>query len=171
MSPQVILASGSQAARGAPLDSADSRRHNLVSSFWIMNRCFSLASLALTAVCAFSCGSANPNIGRVLTSISVTPAAADAQQSANGQVVFTATGIFSLPPSPAVLSVAPPYSGQFVVANPVTGQIATVVSTGNGTVTVQCVAGASGTVEVVASASANNGSTIVISGNGLLTCP
>ena len=87
------------------------------------------------------------------------------------QVVFTATGTFSLPPYSGPLTFVAPYVGQFVVDNPTGTTMATVVANGNGTVTVQCAAGASGSVPVTASASANNGSTLVVSGSGQLTCP
>ncbi len=131
-----------------------------------------LTSFALIgAACLISCATSNPNIGRVLLSISVTPATADAQTYSNGQVVFTATGTFSLPPTPAPVTFTAPYSGQFVVDNPTSGAIANVISTGTGTLTVQCVAGASGTVGVAASALANNGTSTLISGNAQLTCP
>lgn len=132
------------------------------------------ASVGLTLMLSaglLSCGTANPNIGRVLTSIQVTPATADAKNFTNGQVVFSATGQFSLPPTPAPVTSAPPYSGQFVVDNPTTGQIANVISTGAGTVTVQCVSGASGTVAVVASAASNNYNGDIVSGSAQLTCP
>jgi len=101
----------------------------------------------------------------------VTPKTADAQNSPNGQVVFTATGTFSLPPYSGLLTFAAPYSGQFVVDNPTNTNIATVVSSGTGTVTVQCSTGASGRVYITATSSANNGSTITVSGSGQLTCP
>ena len=136
-------------------------------------RLSSLSALLLMFLAAglTSCGSSNQNIGRVLTSIAVTPQSADAQSSPNGQVVFTATGTFSLPPYTGPLTFVAPYAGQFVVNNPIGPTIATVVSSGTGTVTVQCAAGASGTVAITAIASANNGSTLVVSGSGQLTCP
>ena len=141
----------------------------------LMDRCMalSLAFLVAVTVLLSSCSSSNPNVGRVLYSISVTPATADAQNFAKGQVVFTATGSYSLAPSPAPLTFASPYAGQFVVANPTNppATIATIVSTGNSTVTVQCASGESGTVPVVASASANNGTNTVITGSAELTCP
>lgn len=130
--------------------------------------------LLLLAASAISCGSSgNPNLGRVLLTVTVTPATADAKNSTNGQVTFTATGTFSLPPFSGPLTFTAPYSGQFVVDNPTNppSTIATVVSTGSGTVTVQCAAGASGTVFVSASALANNSSTTLVSGSGQLTCP
>jgi ABC-type glycerol-3-phosphate transport system substrate-binding protein len=132
-----------------------------------------LVALALLAVVAglISCGSSNQSIGRVLTSIAVTPQTADAHSSSNGKVVFTATGTFSLPPYTGPLTFVAPYAGQFVVDNPNGTTIATVVSSGAGTVTVQCASGGSGSVAVTATASANNGSTLVVSGSGQLTCP
>ncbi len=135
-------------------------RHSLLAS----------CVLLLLAAGLISCGSSNQSIGRVLTSIAVTPQTADAQSSPDGQVVFTATGTFSLPPYTGPLTFVAPYSGQFVVNNPTNSTIATVVSSGKGTVTVQC-ASASGSVNVTATASANNGSTLVVSGSGQLTCP
>jgi hypothetical protein len=129
-----------------------------------------LFALIASAACLISCSTANPNIGRVLTSINVTPATADAQTYPNG-VVFTATGTFSLPPSPVPVTFTAPYSGEFVVDNPASGAVANVISTGTGTVTVQCVADASGMVAVTASALANNGSSQVVSGSAELTCP
>jgi hypothetical protein len=141
-----------------------------------MSRQFSLiASISLMALAIFllSCASSNPNLGRVLVSIAVTPAVADAQNSPDGQVTFTATGTFNLPPSPAPLSPAAPYNASFVVANPVSPPaiIANVVSTGNSTVTVQCASGASGNVPIVASASANNPTGDIVSGSATLVCP
>jgi hypothetical protein len=138
------------------------------SSFFLL---LLAATLMLLAAGLISCGSSNQNIGRVLTSIAVTPGTADAQNYPNGQVVFTAAGTFSLPPFNGPVTFTAPYAGQFVVDNPVNGTIATVIANGVGTVTVQCASGASGTVDVVASAAANNGTTTVVSGNGQLTCP
>ena len=99
-----------------------------------------MAGLALLVIATsiLSCGSSNPNVGRVLTSVSVTPESADGQSSPSG-TVFTATGTFSLPPFSAALTFAAPYAGQFVVDNPPGTTIATITATGTGTVTVQCV--------------------------------
>ncbi len=56
--------------------------------------------LVLLGVLSFSgCGSS-----RKLQSVALTPAAADAQAFPNGQVPFTAKGIFSKPPSPTPLT-------------------------------------------------------------------
>ena len=127
--------------------------------------------LILLAGGLISCGSSNQNVGRVLTSIAVSPTTADAQSFSKGQVVFTATGTFSLPPYTGPLTLVAPYAGQFVVDNPTGTTVATVISSATSTVTVQCASGASGSVYVTATASANNGSTLVVSGSGQLTCP
>src|ERR1700689_1844548 len=104
---------------------------------------------ALLAIAMTYCGSTIPNAGRVLLSIVVTPATADAQDFSNGQVVFTATGAFSVAPSPAPVTFAAPYTGGFTVASNSSNQvIASIVATGPGTATVQCATGMSGTVEV-----------------------
>lgn len=131
-----------------------------------------IAAIALAATLV-SCAKSNSDLGRVLLSISVTPAVADASTFPNGQVTFTATGTFNLSPSPAPIPAAVPYSGEILVSNPTNppGTIATVISTGNSTATVQCAPGASGSVPIVASASANNGTAITITGSATLTCP
>jgi hypothetical protein len=138
-------------------------RHPLLPAFGI----------ALLAFAITSCGSTTiPNAGRVLLSILVTPATADAQNSPSGQVVFTATGTFSVAPSPAPVTFAAPYAGGFVVAPDSSNQvIASIVTTGAGTATVQCVAGMSGTVDVGATASSNNGTSTTVSGLAQITCP
>jgi hypothetical protein len=131
--------------------------------------CLAIVSLAGAALLA--CSSGDPNIGRVLISISVTPEFADAKDSPNGQVTFTATGTYSVSPITGPLTFTAPYAGQFVVDNPATGTTANVVATGNSTVTVECAANATGTVFVVASALTNNGTTTLVSSSGQLTCP
>jgi hypothetical protein len=128
-------------------------------------------SLTALAGCLLSCATGNPNLARILTSITVTPATANAEDFPNGQVVFTAAGTFNVSPTPAPVSSNPPYAGQFVVDNPVTGPIANVIATGNGTATVQCVAGTTGTVDITMSAFANNGTSIIVTGSAALTCP
>jgi hypothetical protein len=132
-----------------------------------------LAAFALTVLSAavLSCSSGNPNIGRVLLTVSVSPLTADGQSSPNGEVTFSATGTFSLPPATAPLTFAAPYSGGFTVASPSGVTIANIVSTGTGTVTVQCVSGETGTAFVTASALANNSTSTLISGSGQFTCP
>lgn len=130
-----------------------------------------ILAIVLLVFPLISCNSVNPNSGRVLTAITVTPTAADAVGSPNGQVTFTATGQFSLPPLSGPVTFQTPYSGSFSVANPSNQAIANVVATGTGTVTVQCVSNVTGNVEVIASASANNGTQTVVTGQGTLTCP
>ena len=118
-----------------------------------------------------ACNSVNPNSGRVLTAIAVSPTNADAVNYANGQVTFTATGQFSLPPLSGPVIFQSPYSGSFSVANPSNQTVANIVATGPGTVTVQCVSNVTGSVEVIASAAANNGTQTVVTAQGTLTCP
>jgi len=130
-----------------------------------------ILAITLLAFPLISCNSVNPNSGRVLTAITVTPTTADAVNFPNGQVTFTGTGQFSLPPLSGPVTFQSPYSGSFSVANPSNQTIANAVATGTGTVTVQCVANTTGSVEVVASASANNGTQTVVTGQGTLTCP
>lgn len=127
--------------------------------------------IALLALPLISCNSVNPNSGRVLTAITVTPTTADAVNSPNGKVTFMATGQFSLPPLSGPVTFQSPYSGSFSVANPSIQTIANVVASGTGTVTVQCVSNVTGSVEVIASASANNGTQTLVTGQGTLTCP
>jgi hypothetical protein len=87
---------------------------------------------------AGGCGTGSP---RLLQSISVTPASADAHSFPNGQVQFTATGTYSQPPSPSQLT----QSG-WSLSDPT---IATISPSG----LAQCNPGASGEVTVRASAS------------------
>ena len=148
-------------AKERPIESIMARNRSSLPAF----------TLILLAAGLISCGSSNQNVGRVLTSIAVTPQTADAQNFSQGQVTFTAAGTFSLPPYTGPLTFVAPYAGQFVVNNPTDTTIATVVSSITSSVTVQCVAGASGSVYVTASASANNGSNLMVSGSGQLTCP
>ena len=57
--------------------------------------------LAFIELVASGCGNGSP---RLLESISVTPASADAQSFPNGQVQFAAVGTYSQPPSPAPIT-------------------------------------------------------------------
>ncbi|HKV79352.1 MAG TPA: hypothetical protein VJP02_14485 [Candidatus Sulfotelmatobacter sp.] len=130
-----------------------------------------IVGIALLALPLTSCNSVNPNSGRVLTAIAVTPTNADAMNYPNGHVTFTATGQFSISPLSGPVTFQSPYSGSFSVANPSNQTIANVVTTGTGTLTVQCVSNIPGSVEVIASASANNGTQTVVTAQGTLTCP
>ena len=130
-----------------------------------------LAAITFAAVALVSCPSSNPNASRVLISIAVTPTTANAATYPNGQVIFTATGTFSLPPIIAPLSFTAPYTGSFEVENPGSQTIATIIATGTGTITVQCAPRAAGNVNITASAASNNQSGTVVTGNAQLTCP
>jgi hypothetical protein len=136
--------------------------------FWRILAFFVMASASILLT---SCAESNPNSFRVLTAITVTPASADASTYTNGQVTFTATGQFSVPPLSGPVTFTAPYAGQFAVANPSNQTVANVVSSGNGTVTVECVAGVSATVQIVATAAANNGTATTVTAQGQLTCP
>jgi hypothetical protein len=132
-----------------------------------LHRFLAALILVLLPFGLLSSGSNNPSAFRVLTSIAVSPLSADIQNYPSGQVPFTATGTFSLPPSPSPVPSTSPYSGTFTVDN---AAIATIVSVDAGTATVECVSGASGTVNVIATASANNGRGVMVSGSGQLVC-
>lgn len=76
--------------------------------------CASL-SLILFAAGATGCGGSVMNNGRMLQTITVTPASADAKNFPNGKVQFTATGTFNMAPvtvaSPAVMwSIGNPFT-------------------------------------------------------------
>jgi len=133
-----------------------------------------VAAALLTVSLAFqtlACGS-SMNSNRVLESMTVTPATADAQDFPNGQVQFTATGNFSKPPSPAQVTFMFPYSGQWSFMDASSANIATISSSG----LAQCISGASGTATIVATASANSGvgtqnTSVARTGTATLTCP
>jgi hypothetical protein len=135
---------------------------------------FALNTSLLIAVIALAmpnlgCGAMNSSQNRVLQSIAVTPASADAQSFSMGQVPFTATGTYSEPPSPAPVSFVAPYSGGWMVSDT---RIATISQSGMA----QCIAGATGTVTVTAKASANSGTgtqniSVAVSGTATLKCP
>jgi len=130
-----------------------------------------ICTVAFLGFTLASCASSNPNSFRVLTAITVTPTKADASTYLNGQVTFTATGQFNIPPLTGPVTFTAPYNGQFIVANPSNQTVANIVSTGTGTVTVQCVSGVSASVDVVATASANNGTATTVTAQGQITCP
>jgi hypothetical protein len=126
----------------------------------------------LAAAVTLACGLNNP---RMLETVSVSPATADAQNFPNGQVPFVATGYFSKTPSP----VSPEtgtwnvcYQGSFTNS-------ATISASG----VAQCTAGTSGTFMVFAEVpnpafkgacpalSACGFSCGTVVGTALLTCP
>jgi hypothetical protein len=115
------------------------------------------------------CGSSSMS-NRMLQAVAVTPSQADAQSFPSGQVQFTATGTFSKPPSPSVVTFQAPYSGSWFSTDPVT-----LVSTGNGTAIFQCIAGKSGTFTITAVASNGIGgpaaTAAMVRGQAKLTCP
>lgn len=105
---------------------------------------------------------------RVLQSMNITPAVANAASSPDGKVQFKASGTFSKPPSPDVVTFVAPYSGSWTVSD---SRVVTISQSG----LAQCVAGASGTVDVKAVASANSTTaprtSIAVTAMAKLTCP
>lgn len=106
---------------------------------------------------------------RVLQSMVITPATADAQSSPSGQVQFSAMGTFSKAPSPAPVPFVAPYSGSWATSDL---NVATIDQTG----LAMCAAGANGTVTITATASSNSGmgtqnTSTAVSGTAKLTCP
>ncbi len=137
------------------------------------NRNLALALALLTAISAIAlgCGSGS-NPSRLLQSIAVTPATADAKDFPSGQVQFTATGTFSMPPTPEQLTFQTPYTGAFNTD----ASMVTVVSTSTGTVTVKCLSGVSGSTKINATACVHaggggTGTCVPVQGNAQLTCP
>ena len=129
-----------------------------------------LCMLAFVATATVGCGSMNSASNRVLQSMTLNPAIADAQNFPQGQVQFTPTGTFSRAPSPAAVPVpfASPYSGSWASSDPT---IATINQNG----VAQCVAGASGTVTIQAMASSNSAMgpamSTGVTGTAKLRCP
>lgn len=116
-----------------------------------------------------ACGGMNSQ-NRVLMSMTLSPATADAQSFANGQVQFTATGVFSEPASPATMTFMEPFSGSWMVSN---SNIATIDQNGMA----QCVQGTAGVVTITAIASSNSAGmspgamSTAVSATAMLTCP
>lgn len=116
--------------------------------------------LAGIELVAGGCGNGSP---RVLQSISVTPAIADAHSFPNGQVQFTAMGNYSQPPSPSPIT----QSG-WSLSDP---NIAAISQGG----LAQCNPSASGMVTVKASVagpcSGTDCTAVLLSGTAQLSCP
>ena len=120
-----------------------------------------------TILLALGCGSNR------LTSVSVSPKHADARNFPNGQVQFTASGIYSDSSHPApVKNLSWCIGNSSGVCN---GNIASAASvSGNGVA--QCASGASGTVTVIAGSGGavtmpDTGHQLKVFGTAKLTCP
>jgi hypothetical protein len=117
--------------------------------------------IAASELVASGCG--NATSPRLLRSVSVTPATAEAQTFSNGQVQFAALGTYSQPPSPSPI-IAPGWSLSDTT-------IATISQSG----LAQCTPSASGVVTVRASTPAPCSGTgctaALLSGTAQLTCP
>lgn len=124
--------------------------------------------VAAVSIASIGCSSMNSNPNRVLQSMTLTPANADAQSS-QGQVQFTATGIFSKAPSPAPVPFTVPYTGTWFTSD---ANIATITQAG----LANCVSGATRTVTISAIASTNSGqgtqaTSTSVSATAKLICP
>lgn len=129
----------------------------------------SVCLLAAFVITTIGCSSMNSMSNRVLQSMVITPASADAQTSPSGQVQFSAMGTFSKAPSPAPVPFVAPYSGGWATSDL---SVATIDQTG----LAQCLPGAAGTITITAMASSNAGqgtqqTSTVVSGSAKLTCP
>lgn len=117
--------------------------------------------LAATSLSGVGCG--NNTSPRLLQSISVTPASADAHSFPNGQVQFTVMATYNQAPSPAPIT-----ASQWLLSE---SNIATISQSG----VAQCIPGASGVVTVKAvvpaPCSGTGCTSVVLSGNAQLTCP
>jgi hypothetical protein len=123
--------------------------------------------LAVISIATIGCGSMNSTSNRVLQSMTLSPANADAQ-STQGKVQFTATGTFSKAPSPATVPFVSPYTGTWATSDT---NIATITQAG----LAQCVSGAAGTVTITAIASTNSATgpqmSTAVHSSAKLTCP
>lgn len=106
------------------------------------------------------CGATNPSSPRLLTAITLSPAAADAQDFPNGQVQFSAIGHFNTMPT----AVNPFHPSSWLSTS---GNIATVDQNG----LAQCVPGAAGTVQIEGIAPMGPGDAPATRGIATLTCP
>jgi len=126
--------------------------------------------VAVLAVQMLGCGAMNstsaPN--RVLQSMTLSPANAEAQNFSSGQVQFTAIGTFSQPPSPAPVPFVVPYTGTWSVSD---SSVATIDQSG----VAKCVSGVAGTVTIMAIASSNSAHgtqmSTAVSSSTTLICP
>jgi hypothetical protein len=129
----------------------------------------SLCLLIAFAITTIACSSMNSMSNRVLQSMVISPANADARTSPQGQVQFSAMGTFSEAPSPAPVPFVAPYSGSWATSDL---NVASIDQTG----LAQCVPGTVGTVTITAIASSNAGmgtqnTSTAVSGTAKLTCP
>jgi hypothetical protein len=123
--------------------------------------------LAVIATATVGCSSMNSTSNRVLQSMILSPATADAQTT-QGQVQFTAMGTFSKAPSPAPVPFVVPYTGTWASSN---ASIATITQAG----LASCVSGAAGTVTITAIASTNSATgpqmSTAVHSSAKLSCP
>jgi hypothetical protein len=126
----------------------------------------------MTALVA-GCGGSTMNNGRMLQSITVTPASADAQTFPGGKVQFTATGTFSMAPMTAAPAVMWSIGSPFGMPSPTMPQ-ASIDSTGLaqcnafvGTTLVEATAPTEPEIPLIGMTP----STPAVSGSATLICP
>lgn len=131
-----------------------------------------LLVLASAAAITLACGSSSPH---TLQSLSITPASANAQDYASGQVPFTAAGNYTTQPSP----VAPMSATWGACTTDGSGTDAVTVSSSG---VAQCASGSVGTYQVWAYDMSSTGATCNVinacgggcgrvTGTAQLTCP
>ena len=138
----------------------------------VLSSCLLAVLTIVLAIATVGCGSSAMTSNRVLQSMVLAPANADAMNFPNGQVQFLATGTFSKTPSPAQVTFQPPYTGSWSLMGTSASSIATISPTG----LAQCILGAAGTVTVNAIVSANaamgtGATSVAVQGSTTLTCP
>ncbi|MGH9617488.1 MAG: hypothetical protein ACRD28_12170 [Acidobacteriaceae bacterium] len=140
----------------------------------ILSRMLSISIVVLTGFAALSCGSnSSGSMGRLpfggLQSITLSPAAANAQTYPNGTVTFVATGHYTDPAG--TVTGQPQLWGVCLQNAPTTG--ATITQAG----VAQCATGATGTYTVFASVPTECellgpcGTGCTVRGTAQLTCP
>ncbi|MGA8868703.1 MAG: hypothetical protein WB510_17135 [Candidatus Sulfotelmatobacter sp.] len=124
----------------------------------------------IAALLSLGCGS-----GRQLQSVTLSPASADAQNFAGGQVSFSAVGTFSKPPSPDALTSKDVLWCVGSTTGSCAGNINPGVTVGQNGVA-QCNSGFAGTVTILAGTAPSlmmpdAGEQLKIFGAAQLTCP
>jgi hypothetical protein len=135
-----------------------------------MSRYLAGVLLILYILFSLSCGSS-----RELTSISVSPATADAQKFPQGQVQFTATGTFNKAPT-TVTPLSVNWCPQATCGVGTPALVGIIVDSDG---LAQCQPGFAGTVTLVAEAPRNPGATVtpmsgmnaMVSGTAQMSCP
>jgi hypothetical protein len=138
-----------------------------------MIRSWEWLPVAVVLMAASGCGSS-----RQLQSVALSPAAADAKSFPNGQVNFTATGMYNKPPSPVVLGSSDVLWCVGTASGTCAGNVEVGATVDQNGVT-QCTSGFSGTATILGGTLKSGtgpvipdgGSQLKIFGAAQLTCP